>query len=78
MQAMQALPIQRKVVLLGDAHVGKTQLLNAWIGRPFATTRTAPTIAGAATTITSEIDDLTYRFQFWDTAGAERVFFLQF
>jgi small GTP-binding protein len=61
-----------KITLVGDAGVGKTTLMNRWMskGDPI---RTIQTVGGASQTKTGSVHGKTYTFQFWDTAGAERV-----
>lgn len=64
---------QIKIVLLGDQSVGKTSLLNKWVLNSF-NPESYPTIGGAAQSRKDVIDGVTYNFQIWDTAGAEKVF----
>jgi small GTP-binding protein len=61
-----------KVTLVGDAGVGKTTLMNRWMAKDDPT-RTCQTVGGASQTTTGSVHGKTYTFQFWDTAGAERV-----
>jgi small GTP-binding protein len=62
---------QLKLVLVGDESVGKTSILNKWIGNPFDM-NAAPTIGGASQSRRDVIEGEPYFFQIWDTAGAER------
>lgn len=69
--ASQAMP-QLKVVVIGNESVGKTSLVSRWTNGPFEV-NTAPTVGGAQKTKDDLVDGQMYRFQIWDTAGAERV-----
>ncbi|OHT05778.1 Ras-related protein Rab-22A [Tritrichomonas foetus] len=60
-----------KIVILGNQSVGKTSLINCWLGKSFVPNNVA-TVGGAASTKVDQIDDIKYSFQMWDTAGAEK------
>ena len=60
-----------KLVLLGDAAVGKTCLLRMWNEKVFSE-NFVPTVGGAWIIRKDEVDGVTYEFNIWDTAGAER------
>jgi small GTP-binding protein len=62
-----------KITLVGDAGVGKTTLMNRWTSKD-GTLRSVPTVGGTSQTKTGSVNGKPYTFQFWDTAGAERVF----
>jgi small GTP-binding protein len=62
------LPNKFKIVLVGDATVGKTSLLNAFIRREVADTAT---LAATCTAVVSEIDGKPIHLSIWDTAGHE-------
>lgn len=68
----QGIP-QLKIVVLGSESVGKTSLVNRWTNQGFEAAPN-PTVGGAQKTKDGVIDGTRYRFQIWDTAGAERVF----
>ena len=61
----------KKVLLLGDAAVGKTSVLNQFVNRDFAASYRA-TIGSDFLSRQIEIDDRFLTLQIWDTAGQER------
>lgn len=67
---MQA-PRLKKVLLLGDAGVGKTALLNQFVNRDFGGLY-KPTIGSDFKSRQVEIDGQFITLQIWDTAGQER------
>jgi small GTP-binding protein len=60
--------IKYKIVLVGDATVGKTSLINAFIHRDVAE---KSTLAATCTAVEYEIDGLPLHLSIWDTAGQE-------
>eukprot|EP00555_Chaetoceros_dichaeta_P011492 CAMPEP_0198263204 /NCGR_PEP_ID=MMETSP1447-20131203/11600_1 /TAXON_ID=420782 /ORGANISM="Chaetoceros dichaeta, Strain CCMP1751" /LENGTH=198 /DNA_ID=CAMNT_0043951719 /DNA_START=150 /DNA_END=746 /DNA_ORIENTATION=+ len=60
-----------KLVLLGDAAVGKSCLVVRFVRDEFFEFQ-EPTIGAAFLTQTVTLDDATVKFEIWDTAGQER------
>jgi small GTP-binding protein len=60
-----------RVVLIGDASVGKTSLLNQLVSRQFDLRETA-TIAANYQIYVEEVDGIKIELQIWDTAGQEK------
>eukprot|EP00455_Lapot_gusevi_P049232 TRINITY_DN694_c0_g1_i9.p1 TRINITY_DN694_c0_g1~~TRINITY_DN694_c0_g1_i9.p1 ORF type:complete len:200 (+),score=38.12 TRINITY_DN694_c0_g1_i9:85-684(+) len=60
-----------KLVLLGDAAVGKSSCVERFVKNEFFEYET-PTIGAAFITQSVQVDDYTIRFEIWDTAGQER------
>jgi len=63
--------VQHKIVLLGDAGVGKSSLLSRFITNEFAT-EVPPTLGAAFSSKEISIDSHTVKLNIWDTAGQER------
>jgi Rab family protein len=57
-----------KVIILGEANVGKTSILNQWLHGTF-TEDTAPTIGAGLTPVQLMVDGAVQTFHVWDTAG---------
>lgn len=64
-------PISFKVILLGDAGVGKTSLINRKVGGVFSPA-VQPTQGLSYSESTIEIDGTPIALKLWDTAGQER------
>ncbi|KAJ2719196.1 Vacuolar protein sorting-associated protein 21 [Coemansia sp. Benny D115] len=64
-------PIQIKVVLLGEAAVGKSSLVLRFVNDEFEENR-EPTIGAAFLTQKVRLDDSVLKLDIWDTAGQER------
>lgn len=64
-------PKKIKVILLGESHVGKTCLLNAFINQKF-NDHSLATINYSFVNKTIKIDNKEYDIHLWDTAGQER------
>jgi len=60
-----------KLVLLGDAAVGKSSLVERFCKNEFLEFQ-APTIGAAFLTQQVQLDDHIVKFEIWDTAGQER------
>jgi small GTP-binding protein len=60
-----------KLIILGEAGVGKTSILNQWLNGTF-TEDTAPTIGAGVSTVPLMIDGIVMTFKIWDTAGTEQ------
>jgi len=60
-----------KLVLLGDAAVGKSSSVERFVKNEFFEFQ-QPTIGAAFLTQTVPLDDYTVKFEIWDTAGQER------
>lgn len=60
-----------KLVLLGEAAVGKSSIVLRFVSNDFAENK-EPTIGAAFLTQRVNIDDHTIKFEIWDTAGQER------
>jgi len=60
-----------KIVLLGDANVGKSSIVTRFITEQFDT-EIKNTVGAAFVTKTVETDGESVKFQIWDTAGQER------
>jgi Ras-related protein Rab-5C len=60
-----------KLVLLGDAAVGKSSCVERFVKNEFFEFQ-QPTIGAAFLTQTVALDDYTVKFEIWDTAGQER------
>ena len=63
--------LELKVVLIGDASVGKTSLLNRYITGSHSQ-NISPTLGAAFTTKLVEANHQTVKLQIWDTSGEER------
>lgn len=59
------------IVTVGDSAVGKTCIVNRFLGRPFAITHLT-TIGIDKSTYKIERDGINYVLKFWDTTGQER------
>lgn len=64
-------PINIKLVLLGEAAVGKSSMVLRFVANEFTENR-EPTIGAAFLTQKCDVGDKTIKFEFWDTAGQER------
>jgi small GTP-binding protein len=60
-----------RVVVIGDASVGKTSILNRLVDQTFED-RERPTIGANYQLWIDQIDDLRVELQIWDTAGQEK------
>lgn len=60
-----------KLVLLGEAAVGKSSSVERFVNNQFAEYQ-APTIGAAFLTQSVEVEDGIVKFEIWDTAGQER------
>jgi len=60
-----------KLVLLGDAAVGKSSSVERFVKNEFFEFQ-QPTIGAAFLTQTVALDDYIVKFEIWDTAGQER------
>ncbi|KAH0792058.1 Ras family protein [Histomonas meleagridis] len=65
------IPRKQKIVLLGDAGVGKTSLLKYWIDKQFSLEQ-APTIGASFVESDYIFQEKKYHIQIWDTAGEEK------
>ena len=69
---MMPLPsVQHKVVLLGDAGVGKSSLLSRFIDNEFSIEK-PPTLGAAFSSKEVNLSTHTVKLNIWDTAGQER------
>jgi len=66
-----AKPVQVKLVLLGEASVGKSSVVLRFVNADFQENK-EPTIGAAFLTQKCRLDDRTIKFEIWDTAGQER------
>ena len=64
-------PVQVKLVLLGEAAVGKSSLVLRFVNNEFQENK-EPTIGAAFLTQKCKLDDKIIKFEIWDTAGQER------
>lgn len=64
-------PIQVKLVLLGEAAVGKSSLVSRFVNNEFHENK-EPTIGAAFLTRKCKLEDRLIKFEIWDTAGQER------
>jgi small GTP-binding protein len=64
-------PVQVKLVLLGEAAVGKSSLVLRFVNGEFQDNK-EPTIGAAFLTQKCKLDDKIIKFEIWDTAGQER------
>ncbi|CED84745.1 gtp-binding protein ypt5 [Phaffia rhodozyma] len=64
-------PIQVKLVLLGEAAVGKSSVVLRFVSNDF-TENKEPTIGAAFLTQKCRLEDKVIKFEIWDTAGQER------
>ncbi|KAL7413238.1 GTP-binding protein ypt5 [Mrakia frigida] len=64
-------PIQVKLVLLGEAAVGKSSLVLRFVSNDFSENK-EPTIGAAFLTQKCRLEDKVIKFEIWDTAGQER------
>ncbi|RKO96561.1 hypothetical protein CAUPRSCDRAFT_635, partial [Caulochytrium protostelioides] len=69
--APNAKPIQVKLVLLGEAAVGKSSLVLRFVNNEFQENK-EPTIGAAFLTQRCKLEDKIIKFEIWDTAGQER------
>ncbi|CAO1624565.1 unnamed protein product [Sympodiomycopsis kandeliae] len=66
-----AKPFQTKLVLLGEAAVGKSSVVLRFVSNEFAENK-EPTIGAAFLTQKCRLEDKVIKFEIWDTAGQER------
>lgn len=64
-------PVQVKLVLLGEAAVGKSSVVLRFVQNDFQENK-EPTIGAAFLTQKCRLDDKVIKFEIWDTAGQER------
>ncbi|KAI9595231.1 ras-domain-containing protein [Syncephalis fuscata] len=64
-------PVQVKLVLLGEAAVGKSSLVQRFVSNEFQENK-EPTIGAAFLTQKTYLEDKVIKFEIWDTAGQER------
>ncbi|RKP07096.1 ras-domain-containing protein [Thamnocephalis sphaerospora] len=64
-------PVQVKLVLLGEAAVGKSSLVLRFVNNEFQENK-EPTIGAAFLTQKTRVEDKIIKFEIWDTAGQER------
>jgi small GTP-binding protein len=64
-------PIQVKLVLLGEAAVGKSSVVMRFVNNEFQPNK-EPTIGAAFLTQKCRLEDRSLRYEIWDTAGQER------
>ncbi|CAD6958481.1 unnamed protein product [Tilletia controversa] len=64
-------PIQTKLVLLGEAAVGKSSVVLRFVQDDFQENK-EPTIGAAFLTQKAALNDKVIKFEIWDTAGQER------
>ena len=64
-------PFQTKLVLLGEAAVGKSSVVLRFVSNEFAENK-QPTIGAAFLTQKCRLEDKVIKFEIWDTAGQER------
>jgi len=64
-------PIQVKLVLLGEAAVGKSSIVMRFVNNEFQDNK-EPTIGAAFLTQKCRFEDRVLRYEIWDTAGQER------
>ncbi|KAJ1959364.1 Vacuolar protein sorting-associated protein 21 [Dispira parvispora] len=72
---LTAKPIQVKLVLLGEAAVGKSSLVLRFSSNEFQDNK-EPTIGAAFVTQKCRLEDKVIKFEIWDTAGQERFYSL--
>jgi small GTP-binding protein len=60
-----------KLIVLGEANVGKTSILDQWLKGTF-NADTAPTIGAGLSTVPLMLDGTVLTFRIWDTAGTEQ------
>ncbi|KIK28610.1 hypothetical protein PISMIDRAFT_673682, partial [Pisolithus microcarpus 441] len=63
--------VQVKLVLLGEAAVGKSSLVLRFVNNEFQPNK-EPTIGAAFLTQKCRLEDRVLRYEIWDTAGQER------
>lgn len=64
-------PVQVKLVLLGEAAVGKSSVVLRFVNNEFQDNK-EPTIGAAFLTQKCRLEDKVIKFEIWDTAGQER------
>jgi len=64
-------PVQVKLVLLGEAAVGKSSVVLRFVNNEFQANK-EPTIGAAFLTQKCRLEDRVLRYEIWDTAGQER------
>ncbi|PVU94606.1 hypothetical protein BB561_002415 [Smittium simulii] len=70
-EQLDSKPVQVKLVLLGEAAVGKSSLVLRLVNNDFQENK-EPTIGAAFLTHKCQVEDKTVKFEIWDTAGQER------
>jgi len=70
-RSMSTKTLNFKLVLLGDAAVGKSSCVERFVKNEFFEFQ-QPTIGAAFLTQTVALDDYIVKFEIWDTAGQER------
>jgi len=63
--------VQVKLVLLGEAAVGKSSIVSRFVSNEFQANK-EPTIGAAFLTQKCRLEDRVLRYEIWDTAGQER------
>lgn len=69
--AVDGKPVQVKLVLLGEAAVGKSSVVLRFVQNDFQENK-EPTIGAAFLTQKCRLEDKIIKFEIWDTAGQER------